>query len=177
MQTYLIGMHGYPGSGKTFFSRNLCERNNWLYLSSDRIRRKTYPEPTYTKDESRAVFGFMDYLAEEALSKGISVVYDANFNFASDREKLEGIATRQNSIHALVHIQTPEDVAFPRTQSRHDNAHETEKDIYRPITKEVYEELKAEMEPLGTSDRVIAINGTAEFEDQFRTFMKNLALL
>lgn len=170
MKTFLIGMYGYPGSGKTYFSQRLSEKKGWFHLSSDRIRLKMFDEPEYTQEEHKTVFNFMDYLAAELLRKGMSVVYDANFNFKESREKLARIATETNARYYLVHIETPEETALKRIDTRYKESDNSKKDMYRPITREVFEKLRDEHQELSEDEEVIIIDGMKEFDEQLKSF-------
>ena len=176
METFLIGTYGYAGSGKTYFSKHLCDEKGWFHLAADRIRLKLFSEPLYTPAEHETVFGFMDYLAEELLGTGMSVVYDAHFNFKKDRDKLQLLATKAGAEYRIAHIQTPETIALKRLPFRHENADESEKDIHRPISEDIFHQLKDEMEPLDSSEPIIEIDGTKDFSEQLIAFEQQLGV-
>ena len=133
-----------------------------------------FPDPQYTNEEHKIVFDLMDYLAKELLSKGVSVVYDANFNFRKSRDKLKRLASETHSQYFILKIETPEEIAQKRSASRHTKAKEAEKDIFRPISKEIWHQLKDEMEELKADEPVIALDGTREFKVQIRSFESQL---
>ena len=74
----LILLYGFPGSGKTFFARQLCEDLQAAHVQGDRIRSELFEEPRYDRHENEIVSHLTEYMAEEFLNAGISVVYDVN---------------------------------------------------------------------------------------------------
>lgn len=76
----LFATLGFPGSGKTFFSARFAKDFKIFHLNSDRVRSEIFPKPNYTAEENTAVFRTMDFIAEELLRIGISVIYDANIH-------------------------------------------------------------------------------------------------
>ena len=167
-------MYGYPGSGKTHFAERLCLENNWFHLASDRLRRKIFKPPQYTDEERVTLFDFADYLAEEFVSKEVSVVYDANFNFKKDRDKLKKIAKKRGATYKIVWIKTDEKQALKRLKDRYKKADSKSKDIYRPIDEAIFYDLKSEMEVLTSNEAVIIIDGTLSFKKQLAEFNKQI---
>ena len=52
----LIIICGLPGTGKTFIAKKLAPKINAEHLSTDRIRKELFPEPTYSEDEKNKVY-------------------------------------------------------------------------------------------------------------------------
>ena len=71
----LILLYGFPGSGKTYFARQLCEHLQAAHIYDDRIRHELFSKPRYDKRENTVVTQLMDYLTGEFLNAGLSVVY------------------------------------------------------------------------------------------------------
>jgi predicted kinase len=74
----LICLYGYPGSGKSYVARNMEEVLQIASVSADRIRHELFRNPRYDAQENAIVAQLMNYMAEEFLRAGVSVVYDAN---------------------------------------------------------------------------------------------------
>ncbi len=174
MKPILLGTLGYPGSGKTYFSERLAKKAHFFHLSADVIRHTLFTTPKYTLDEHEAVFGLMDYLTVELLKKGMSVIYDANFNFKKSRRKLEKIAKETHAVYKLVWIQTDEHVAIGRLNTRAKYTNSKKKLLYRPIKIEVFHHYKSEMELPTKKEPVIIIDGHAPFLVQFESIAKEL---
>lgn len=170
----LIATFGFPGSGKTYFSERLSKRNSFMHLSSDRVRLMMFENPKYTKEEHRLVFRFMDYLAKEFLQHGVSVIYDANFNFRENRQRIRNLAKKVGAGYSLVWIKTDENKALKRTEKRALIKDSKKKQIYRPISKKNFEDLKNEMEMPTKSESFIEIDGHASFKDQEKSLFEQL---
>src|SRR5690349_4784792 len=98
----LILLYGFPGSGKTYFARQFCEELQAAHVQGDRIRSELFDQPRYDKEENNVITQLMDYMAEEFLSAGLSVVYDANAMRHSQRHALREMARRHKAQPLLV---------------------------------------------------------------------------
>jgi predicted kinase len=172
----LLATFAYPGSGKTYFSERLAKKLAYFHLSSDKIRLAMFRDPKYTPVEHETVFRFMDYLAEELLQHGVSVIYDANFNKRVHRSKLPRVARRTGAKAHLIWIQTSEEVAMKRLEKRAKYSSRKKQELYRPITKAIFEQLRDEMERPAKSEKVIKIDGHLSFSKQFEQFKKQVHL-
>lgn len=169
----LIATMGYPGSGKTYFSEQLASQEGYVHLNADRERFRMFNKPQYTKEEHLALSEAMDRTAEELLLKGISVVYDVNFNRRMHRERVRAIANRTGAEYRLVHIVTHESTALERLKVRgRDNTQNLE--LYRPIDIEVFHRMKGQVEVPDVSEEVIVIDGEVPFQEQLAQFKKSL---
>ena len=109
---------GYPGSGKTFFARKFAKDMKLFHLNSDRIRLLIFPNPKFSSEEHPIVFGAMDYLANEVLKCGVSVIYDANSTLRIYRKCLQQLARKNNAKYLLLWFQTPVKTALMRIEKR-----------------------------------------------------------
>lgn len=167
----LIATFGYPGSGKTYFSERLAKEANFFHLAVDKIRLAMFEKPKYTKEEHKAVFQFMDSLAEELLKKGISVIYDANFNFRKNRIEMQKLARRAKATYRLVWVKTNEKKALKRLGQRAKLKNLKRKKLYRPIDIKIFRKLQNEMEIPVKTEPVIHIDGHTNFLKQLEQFL------
>jgi len=114
----LLLFYGFPGAGKTYFSRQLAENMQVAHLQSDRIRSELFESPRYDKPENDAVAHLMNYMAEEFLSAGISVAYDVNVMRARQRQALRELARKCHAQPLLVWFQIDRETAFARNTKR-----------------------------------------------------------
>ena len=117
-QPTVIVVSGLPGTGKTFFCRRLAERLPFVILESDALRKRLFPTPTYTAEESACLFRAVHYLMEDLLKKGIPVIVDATNLFQKHREHLYSIADRYNARLIIVCIKAPPEVVQKRLKKR-----------------------------------------------------------
>ena len=115
---FLLILYGFPGSGKTYFSRQFAEDYQVANLQSDRIRAELFEEPKYDQSENNVVAQLMDYMTEEFLSAGLSVIYDTNAMRTSQRKALTEIAKRHGAVSQIVWFQVDIESAFARNIKR-----------------------------------------------------------
>jgi predicted kinase len=115
---FLLMLYGFPGSGKTYFARQLAENIQAAHLQADRIRSELFEEPRHDKRENEIVTQLMNYMAEEFLAAGVSVVYDTNALRARQRHDLRALARRGGAKSMVVWFQMDLDTAFARNVKR-----------------------------------------------------------
>ncbi len=151
----LIATIGCPGSGKSYLSALLAADLRAAHLRSDDFRFWLFEEPTFSSEEHAAVFGLMDNIAEKLLSTGVSVVYDANFNFKRHRDAARRLAERYGAQFVLLYVDTPLEVAIERAANR----------ATHQLTRETVEQMSAEIESFH-DEGAIHVDGTLSYEDQ-----------
>lgn len=114
----LIMMYGFPGAGKTYFARQLSNSLNAVHVSSDRVRGELFERPRYDKEENQVVEHLMQYMSEEFMNAGISVIYDMNVPRGLHRKQLRELAKKVNAKSILLWLQVDHDTAFGRIMKR-----------------------------------------------------------
>jgi predicted kinase len=117
-KSFLLLLYGYPGSGKTYFARQFSENVQSTHIQADRIRNELFEEPKFDKQENAIVNHLMNYMSEEFLSNGLSVIYDVNAIRSGQRRALYDMAFRYHAQPLLVWFQMDEDTAFDRSLRR-----------------------------------------------------------
>lgn len=118
VKPFLLMFYGYPGSGKTYFSRQFCENVQAAHIQADRIRSELFESPRYDKQENDIVTQIMQYMTEEFLNAGLSVAFDMNALRSSQRQELRALARRCHAEPILVWLQMDTDTAFTRNKLR-----------------------------------------------------------
>lgn len=111
-------MYGFPGAGKTYFARQLSNSLKAAHVSSDRIRGELFEKPRYDKEENQVVEHLMQYMAEEFMNSGVSVIYDMNLPRGLQRKQLRELAKKVNAKSILLWFQVDHDTAFGRIMKR-----------------------------------------------------------
>lgn len=99
-------------------ARHLAESIQLANVSADKLRSELFSKPRYDAQENAILNHLMNYIAEEFLSAGVSVVYDSNAVRLSQRRKMRDLARKHKAEHLLVWLQIDNDSAFTRTQGR-----------------------------------------------------------
>lgn len=170
----LFIMMGLPGSGKSYFASNLSKEIKAIWLNSDAIRSAMYKKPDEVVDpvyRYDAVFGAMDYFASKLLKQGLDVIYDANNSTRNMRDALRALAKENAPTTIVVQLKVSADIAKERSKSREVNEHQ------RTMTDEKFEKHQNKIEIPGKDELFIDIDGTVDFNEQYKSFSKQLAEL
>ncbi|MDQ2973257.1 MAG: ATP-binding protein [bacterium] len=114
----LFLLYGSPGSGKTYFSRQLAEVLQCAHVQTDRIRAELFERPTYNDEENGIVNHLAEYMAEEFLGSGVSVILDSNADRLTSRQRLRNMARSRKAQPVLVWLQTDFESAYARLNRR-----------------------------------------------------------
>ncbi|TPQ15741.1 AAA family ATPase [Streptomyces sporangiiformans] len=124
----LVG--GLPGSGKSTLSGALADRLGVTLLSSDRLRKELagipaeqsaaagYGEGLYTPEWTARTYATLLDRAAALLSSGESVVLDATWSDAGQREAALRVAERTSADLVALHCHVPGEVSAARLSAR-----------------------------------------------------------
>lgn len=168
----LIMLYGYPGSGKSYFARQLCEDIQAAHIQSERIRAELFDQPRYDKQENEIVAHLMDYMTEEFLNAGMSVIYDMNAMRLSYRRELRDLARKSKSNSLLIWFQIDPDSAYVRA-SRRDRRKADDK-YASPMDRNTFDSVANGMQNPSTIEDYIVVSGKHTYVTQRATFMKRL---
>lgn len=149
-------MLGYPGSGKTTTAKIIHELTGAVHLWADHIRRERFGTPTYSHQENVKLYSHLNELTAELLAARNSVIFDTNFNFYKDRQRLRDIARTHGAETKLIWVQTPKDVARDRaTNGAH---HHTRVLGDMPVTE--FERMSRNLQEPRPDEAYISVDGT-----------------
>ncbi len=168
----LIMLYGYPGAGKTYFARQLCEQVHAAHVQGDRIRSELFDEPRYDKEENSVVTHLMDYMAEEFLNAGLSVVYDVNAMRSTQRHELREMARRHKTQPLLIWLQIDVESAFMRANKR-DRRHIDDK-YSNSLERTMFDNVVNGMQNPSNIEDYAVISGKHVFSTQFGAAVKKM---
>jgi predicted kinase len=167
----LICLYGFPGSGKSYVARNLADSVQMANVSADKIRNELFENPRYDVQENAIVSHLMNYMSDEFLSAGVSVVYDTNAMRLSQRRNLRDLARKNRADYMLIWIQIDVESAFARTQNRD---RRTSDDRYaEPQTRLTFDKQLAGMQNPQAEDYLV-ISGKHTFSTQKSAILNRL---
>lgn len=135
----LVG--GLPGSGKSTLSGALADRLGVTLLSSDRLRKELagipaevsaatgYGEGLYTPEWTAKTYTALLDRASALLSSGESVVLDATWSDAEQRDAALRMAERVSADLVALHCQVPDAVSAARLRTRAPGASDADLDV------------------------------------------------
>lgn len=161
---FLLMFYGFPGAGKTYFARQLCENVQAAHLQADRIRGELFEKPQYDKQENSIVQHLMDYMTEEFLSAGLSVAYDVNAMRTGQRRALAAMAHKYRAIPLLVWFQMDSDTAFSRNIKR--DRRRADDKYAAHWDRTTFEEILGRMQNPKSSEDYVVVSGKHLFNMQ-----------
>lgn len=155
-QRRLVITYGLPGSGKTFESQRLLERERAIRIRSDVERKRLFGlemldnsrakgVDLYTADATQRTYERLFELARVGLQAGYPVVLDAAFLRRDERDAARDLARELKVPFSILACEAPPQVLRSRLAARRDDASEAD--------AAVLERLQASAEPLGTDER------------------------
>jgi len=167
----LICLYGFPGSGKSYVARNLAESIHMVHVSADRIRNELFEHPRYDAQENAIVSHLMNYMCEEFLRAGVSVVYDTNALRVIQRRKIRELARKHEAEYMLIWLQVDLESAYARTQER--DRRTSDDKFAEPQTRLTYDKQVAGMQNPQAEDYLV-ISGKHTFATQKSAIINRL---
>jgi predicted kinase len=143
-------LHGFLGVGKTTFARQLEQEHHAVRFSHDEWMSRLYgndPPAEHFREHASRVSGLMQEVWTRCLELGSSVVLDFGFWSRAERVRVSALVTMHGAEAVLYRLTCPDDVAWRRIEQRNDRLAGS---LY--ITRNTYNLLKAEFEPLGADE-------------------------
>ena len=165
-------LYGFPASGKTYFANNLTEDIRAAHVQGDKIRYQLFEDPRYDKAEDEIVDHLMEYMTEEFLDSGVSVVFDTNVINKRQRRLLREVARKKKAESVLVWFQIDADSAFNRVSHR--DRRRTEDRHAQPLDRPKFNEIIGKMQRPDRDEDYIVLSGKHSFPMQRTSVLKKL---
>lgn len=168
----LILLYGFPGAGKSYFARQLCETLQAAHVHGDRIRNELFDEPRYDKQENEVVSHLMQYMTEEFLKADMSVVYDVNAMRVSERRALRDMARRVKAQPVLIWLQIDTESALARLGQR--DRRRADDKYAAAYDRDSFEKYISQMQNPQATEDYIVISGKHTFNTQRSAVIKKM---
>ncbi len=154
-------MLGYPGAGKTTTAKVIQKLTGFEILSSDEVRAQLFPNSQFTKAEHDELYKVINDKAQQLLSDGKSVIYDANLNRYAHRQEKYDFCETHSVKPVLIWVQTDKDIAKQRA------AHESREHLWPPneTPEAMFDRIANILEPPRPDEPHIKIDGTKVSDD------------
>jgi predicted kinase len=167
-----IMLYGFPGAGKTYFARQLCENIQAAHVQGDRIRGELFAQPRWDAQENGVINQLMEYMASEFLAAGMSVVYDTNAMRASQRRALRELAHKSGAQPVVVWFQIDLESAYARTMKR--DRRRSDDRFASPMREQAFKNIVNHMQNPEQTEQYVVISGKHLFTTQMSAMMKRL---
>lgn len=165
-------LYGFPGAGKTYFARQLCDNIQAAHVQGDRIRGELFAEPRWDAQENSVINQLMEYMAGEFLAAGVSVVYDTNALRTSQRRELRDLARKAGAQPLVVWFQIDLESAYARTAKR--DRRRNDDRFAAPMSQAAFKNIVTHMQNPDTNEQYVVISGKHLFGTQLSAMMKRL---
>lgn len=159
---------GLPASGKTYFSQQFAADHGVFFLNVDSLRLAMIEQPQFTPSEHKVIYGTAQFIAEQHLTQGKSIVCNGNYNVRDKRKEMQELAKKYDADYRILWMDVPYEVAKERILSRqHEIPKEKEKDPWI----EVLDRMRRNFQKPSDDEPAIVIDGTIPYERQ-RTLLE-----
>lgn len=166
----LVVVTGKPCTGKTAIANTLSEEYSLPLFSKDSVKEilfdtMGFDDRDLSKRYGVAAYALLDYLIEENLNRGRSLMVESNFNPDYDNEKFQNWQARYGAVVLQIVCETDGEVLFNRfaDRARSQERHPGHNDLasleeWKPILT------SGSLMPLDIEGEVIRVD-TTSFED------------
>ena len=169
---FLMYMYGFPGAGKTYLARQLSEDIQVAHIQADRIRNELFTEPKYDRTEEDIINQLMNYMAEEFLKAGVSVIYDFNAIRNSQRRFLRELARNSKAESLLVWLQLDMETAYLRNYKR--DKRKNDDKYSHSLNQTEFKDFISKMQNPSTLDNYMVVSGKHSYQTQKNSIINKL---
>lgn len=167
----LVMLMGYPGSGKSYTASQLASLLGMAHLSSDKVREKLFPKPSYTPTEHRTVVQIMLLMAEQFLEIEESVVFDISLNRLSERKAMREMTKKRGATPFLLWLQIDRESAKARAQTK--DKRRTEDKYTAKLSDAVFNSFVMAFQPPQNEDYLV-VSGKHTFNSQKGSILRKM---
>lgn len=156
---------GYPGSGKTTAAELICKITGAKHIWADRERQQMFGRPTHSLSESGELYKALNLKTKHLLQAGHDVVFDTNFNYRADRERLRKIAENAGAKTVIIQMTTPEALARERALAWN---HADRNGMHREMSNETFDRIVKHRQALANETTPVRLDGRNLSEESIK---------
>lgn len=168
---FILMMYGFPGVGKSAFAKQLAEELGVIHLQEDRVRVDLFGENS-SAGAYKGAKKVVNYMAQNFLKNGISVIYDSSTIRSSERKKVRELAHANKAESLLVWLQTDPETAFDKAAKR--DRRKSEEKYSAEYDEQTYREILSHMQNPELNENYIVVSGKHTFHSQRSAVIKKL---
>jgi len=169
---HLLIVIGTPGSGKSFFARQLAETFNIPLVSYDQIRSTLFEQPQYSNDQEAIVYDLAYQQLAELLKTEKTLIVDGGHNVRTDRYALIKRAHSLAYETLTVWVQTDEATSKQRATRR--NSRRQGDNLNVSLTDQQFTALARQVTAPGAQEPFIVISGKHTYASQAKVVLRKL---
>lgn len=168
-KTVLYLMLGYPGAGKTTTAKVIHDLTGAVHVSSDEMRLKMFPHPSFSQSEHDQLYRYIDREVEQLLRAGNNVIYDANLNRHRHRQEKYDMCARVGARPLLIWVQTAKELAKSRA------VHHSRSQLvpHNESPAEMFDRIARVIEEPHPNEKYISVDGTKVTADYVRQLLQD----
>lgn len=171
----LIIVMGYPGSGKTFFSRQFSDEYKLPIISEDRIRYELFEKPAFSKEEDEIIVRMQLAQLEEIMKTGSSLIFEGSSASYKERRTVTSIAHKAGYRCLVVWLQT--DIATSSQRAAHRDKRNLDSKYSFNIDIATFERLKDSLDRPNEREESVVISGKHAYKSQSLTVLRKITSL
>jgi predicted kinase len=158
--------------GKTSISKELAKLTRWTVLSTDKIRKELFPNPTYSSEEKRLIYDVLILITKYLHKSGMNCILDGTFNTMYSRNQVQKKVSLTSGQICIVECICPEDIVVARIKNRKNDYSDANTCIYRNM-KGTYQPIEEEHIVVYTTKESPSINAAKIINHISRINKKN----
>ena len=171
----LILVIGYPGAGKTFFSRQLAEQYNLPRISEDAIRFELFEKPQFNAQEADIISRVQDITLQEVLKTERTVIVEGTNLRTSERNHIYSLAQSNGYRTITVWLQTDLQTSAFRAKKR-DRRNPDSKYAFA-IDMPTFEKFRSSLQRPSDKENFVVISGKHAYQSQSLTLLKKITTM
>lgn len=168
----LIITMGYPGAGKTYFSRQFSELYNIPRLSEEVYRFELFEQPLFNKDESQIIERILHYSLLQLMKSEQTIICDGDFLTLKQRKAMYELAAGNGYRTLTIWLQTDADTSATRAGTR--DKRSLDNKFSFAIDRSTFSRIADRLERPVEKEQTVVISGKHAFRSQCLTVLRKI---